>query len=71
VRIVGGYSLASTETSRESAPKTDVDVEERKLVVQERDLHAQPALDLAKLVAIMIQRSSQLVRRDNHPTELW
>lgn len=53
------------------APKTDVDIEERKLAVRENDRHALLALDLIKVVAITMLSPHQYVRRDNSPAELW
>jgi hypothetical protein len=53
-----------------SGPKTDIEIEERRLAVREKDRHALLVLDSIKVVATMMQQS-QHVRQDNNPAALW
>lgn len=39
-----------------SGPKTDIEIEERKLAVREKDRHALLVLDSIKVVATMMQQ---------------
>ena len=53
-----------------SGPKTDIEIEERRLAVREKDRHALLVLDSIKVVATMMQQP-QHVRQDNNPAALW
>lgn len=54
-----------------SGPKTDIEIEERRLAVREKDRHALLVLDSIKVVAIMMQQPHQHVRQDSNPAALW